>query len=212
MVNKVFFYIPNLIGYARIVFAVLSVQKAFVDWQASVFFYFLSQGMDAIDGVAARHFNQSSRFGAVLDMLCDRMTSVALLVVLAIMYTEWWGTFTALIVLDLVAHWLQMYSALSRNQSTHKGSLNPIIRFYYSFPTLFLTCSGDQFFFMGLYMLRHSEGMLVSVPMLAAEPIGAIRLLVYVCFPISLFKQLTNVIQMFQSMSEIASMPNAKSG
>ena len=34
--------------------------------------YCVSQGLDAVDGMVARHFNQCSKFGAVLDMLTDR--------------------------------------------------------------------------------------------------------------------------------------------
>lgn len=34
--------------------------------------YCISQGLDAVDGVVARYFNQCSKFGAVLDMLTDR--------------------------------------------------------------------------------------------------------------------------------------------
>jgi CDP-diacylglycerol--inositol 3-phosphatidyltransferase len=34
--------------------------------------YCVSQGLDAVDGMVARHFKQCSKFGAVLDMLTDR--------------------------------------------------------------------------------------------------------------------------------------------
>lgn len=34
--------------------------------------YCISQGLDAVDGMVARHFKQCSKYGAVLDMLTDR--------------------------------------------------------------------------------------------------------------------------------------------
>lgn len=37
-----------------------------------MFMYWLSAFLDAFDGMAARAFNQSTKFGAVLDMVSDR--------------------------------------------------------------------------------------------------------------------------------------------
>lgn len=41
--------------------------------------YFLSSFLDAFDGMAARHFDQCSKFGAVLDMLSDRIGTCMLI-------------------------------------------------------------------------------------------------------------------------------------
>jgi CDP-diacylglycerol--inositol 3-phosphatidyltransferase len=41
-------------------------------------------GLDAIDGHAARFFNQCSRFGAALDMVSDRASVALIFMVLAI--------------------------------------------------------------------------------------------------------------------------------
>jgi CDP-diacylglycerol--inositol 3-phosphatidyltransferase len=72
MVNPVFLYIPNLIGYLRIVLAIVSL--AFMPSRAelAISLYFISCLLDAADGYAARYFGQSSGFGAVLDMVTDR--------------------------------------------------------------------------------------------------------------------------------------------
>lgn len=45
---------------------------------AAVSFYTLSMGLDAVDGKVARYFNQTSSFGAQLDMLSDRYISVTI--------------------------------------------------------------------------------------------------------------------------------------
>ena len=67
--SAIYGYIPNLIGYARIFFAFVAFHFAFTDAIKFAGFYTLSMGLDAFDGMAARHFDQCSRFGAVLDMV-----------------------------------------------------------------------------------------------------------------------------------------------
>ena len=45
-----------------------------------IFLFQLSGLLDAVDGHAARLLNQSSKFGAMLDMLTDRCATMCLLV------------------------------------------------------------------------------------------------------------------------------------
>lgn len=79
----VFLFIPNIIGYFR--FAALFA--TFFTYQQhpalTVLLYGISQTLDAFDGWAARKFDQSTRFGAVLDMVCDRASNAAFLAILA---------------------------------------------------------------------------------------------------------------------------------
>ena len=68
----VYFFIPNLIGYARIVLACMAFYVSFEQPWYFFLFYALSEALDAVDGHAARYFNQSTTYGAVLDMVTDR--------------------------------------------------------------------------------------------------------------------------------------------
>ena len=70
--------------------------------------YSLSCLLDALDGYAARRFNQSTKFGAVLDMVTDRCTTACLLVFLSTAYTNWAVLFQVLISLDLASHYMHM--------------------------------------------------------------------------------------------------------
>jgi CDP-diacylglycerol--inositol 3-phosphatidyltransferase len=63
--------------------------------------YSISCLLDALDGYAARYFEQSTKFGAVLDMVTDRCTTACLIV------------FQGLISLDLASHYIHMYATLS---------------------------------------------------------------------------------------------------
>eukprot|EP00953_Heterococcus_sp_UTEX-ZZ885_P022640 12512-Heterococcus_DN1.PRE.1 len=79
----VFLYYPNLIGYARIGFVLASYYIANQNWQLSTLFYVLAFAGDVVDGAVARKFNQSSSFGATLDMVTDRCSTAGMLFVLA---------------------------------------------------------------------------------------------------------------------------------
>lgn len=73
----------------------------------------VSEILDAFDGMAARKFNQSTNFGAVLDMVCDRATDAMILAMLGALYPKFAFIFYGDIILDLTSHWFQMYASIS---------------------------------------------------------------------------------------------------
>ncbi len=70
--RNVAIYVPNLIGYLRIAFALYAFAIAFSRPLHCIVFYFLSFVCDELDGRFARMLNQTSTLGAVLDMVTDR--------------------------------------------------------------------------------------------------------------------------------------------
>lgn len=93
--------------------------------------------LDALDGAAARRLGQSTRFGAVLDMITDRCTTTCLLVFLASAFPRWSIIFQGLISLDYSSHYMHMYATLAMggSQQSHKviGEGRPwVMRLYYS--------------------------------------------------------------------------------
>ena len=87
------------------------------------FLYSISCLLDALDGVAARRFEQSTRFGAVLDMVTDRCTTTCLLVFLSTAKPAYSMIFQGLISLDLASHYMHMYATLAMGGQTqsHKN-------------------------------------------------------------------------------------------
>lgn len=81
--------------------------------------YSVSCLLDALDGVAARYFQQSTQFGAVLDMVTDRCTTACLLVFLSSAWPSWALLFQGLISLDLASHYMHMYATLTMEGSGH---------------------------------------------------------------------------------------------
>jgi phosphatidylglycerophosphate synthase len=99
--------------------------------------YSVSCLLDALDGYAARHFEQSTRFGAVLDMVTDRCTTACLLVFLSSAWPRWAIVFQLLISLDLASHYVHMYATLIMGgaDTSHKKvdkSRSFILNLYYT--------------------------------------------------------------------------------
>jgi CDP-diacylglycerol--inositol 3-phosphatidyltransferase len=127
--ENVFLFIPNLIGrrfiyvfvdkmlthigYARIVLAISSLYYMPIHPRTCSLLYSISCLLDAADGAAARKFEQSTRFGAVLDMVIDRCTTSCLLVFLASAFPRWSIIFQSLISLDFASHYVHMYATLA---------------------------------------------------------------------------------------------------
>ena len=136
----VFLFIPNIIGYFRF----LALFASFFTYQHSpistLLFYGISQILDAFDGMAARYFKQSTRFGAVLDMVCDRASNGVMLAILTTLYPDWSWVFLGDIALDLVSHWYQMYVSLLRG-AHHKESKSSwaLLNLYYGNKTVLFT-------------------------------------------------------------------------
>jgi len=69
---NVFFYVPNIIGYFRFSLVVISwLCHAFSRPNWTLCFYVIAAVLDFFDGYAARRLNQSSVFGAWLDVCID---------------------------------------------------------------------------------------------------------------------------------------------
>ncbi|KAL8543756.1 hypothetical protein ACS0TY_004353 [Phlomoides rotata] len=129
----VYLYVPNIIGYVRILMNCYAFAICFKDKHLFSILYFISFVCDALDGWFARRLNQVSTFGAVLDMVTDRISTACLLVVLSQVYRP--GLiFLSLLALDIASHWLQMYSTFLVGKSSHKDvkdSSSWLFRLYY---------------------------------------------------------------------------------
>lgn len=110
------------LGYFRVVLAFASLYYMPLHPRTCSLLYSVSCLLDALDGYAARYFNQSTTFGAVLDMVTDRCTTSCLLVFLSSAWPRWAIVFQGLICLDLASHYMHMYATLSMGGSgqSHK--------------------------------------------------------------------------------------------
>lgn len=135
--ENIFLFYPNLIGYSRIILALASLYYMPLHPRTCSLLYSVSCLLDALDGVAARYFEQSTQFGAVLDMVTDRCTTACLLVFLSSAWPRWALLFQGLISLDLASHYMHMYATLTmagRGMSHKKVDENrsKLLHLYYT--------------------------------------------------------------------------------
>lgn len=122
--------------------------------------YIVSFVCDALDGWFARKLNQVSTFGAVLDMVTDRISTACLLVILSQVYRP--GLiFLSLLALDIASHWLQMYSSFLVGKSSHKDvkdSSSWLFRLYYgNRKFMCYCCVSCEVLYILLFLLANNE-------------------------------------------------------
>lgn len=106
--TDVLLYYPNLVGYARVLFMILSFYFALSHWQLALTCYFLAFFGDVVDGYVARYFGQSSTYGGILDMVTDRVSTCGFLVILSQLYKDYLFVIVMLIVIDISSHWFHV--------------------------------------------------------------------------------------------------------
>lgn len=174
--ENIFFFIPNLIGYVRIVLAISSLYYMPLHPRTCSLLYSVSCLLDALDGYAARYYEQSTRFGAVLDMVTDRCTTSCLLVFLSSAFPRWAIIFQSLISLDFASHYMHMYTTLvmGGSNTSHKSvdkSRSWLLNLYYTNKVvLFVACALNELFFIALYLLSFSSPTLS--PALLSTPVA----------------------------------------
>lgn len=203
--TDIFKFIPNCIGYGRVI-------TLFASWFTMktrplitmIVFYSTSCLLDAFDGAAARKYGQSTKFGAVLDMVTDRSSTCSLIVFLGIVYPEWCILWQFLISLDLSSHYMHMYAMITSGSSSHKNiskDANVLLRLYYTNrKVLFCVCALNELFYIALYFAHFDLGYFPGTKI----PFGTV--LAWICGPTWLFKQVMNVIQMVAAALTMAKM------
>ncbi|CEM22479.1 unnamed protein product [Vitrella brassicaformis CCMP3155] len=195
-ISPVYLFVPNIIGYVRVVLAFVAFALAYVTWVGFVVCYSTSQVLDAFDGWAARRLNQTTHFGAVLDQVTDRFSTAVVLMIDSHLYPQYYFLFLCLVILDIVSHWFHMYSSVLSGSSSHKKiRANMLLKLYYETTgVLFVLHAGNEMCWLTLYAVTQ-------------QPPGIIRSamwgLAVICAPLSLCKQVINLAQLFNACQEV---------
>lgn len=160
--ENVFLFVPNLIGYARILLALISFWFMPTNYYIACWCYILSGLLDAVDGHAARLLGQSSKFGAMLDMLTDRCATMCLLTTLSTFYPSFMFIFQLSMTIDIACHWIHLHTSLLEGKGSHKfvdPTGNWFMKMYYTDRrVLFGMCAGNELFYAMLYLLNFTWG------------------------------------------------------
>ncbi|KAK7250739.1 hypothetical protein RIF29_33374 [Crotalaria pallida] len=197
---SVYLYIPNIIGYIRVLLNCIAFYLCFTNKRLFIILYFFSFVCDAVDGWAARKFNQVSTFGAVLDMVTDRISTACLLVVLSQVYRPGM-VFLSLLALDIASHWLQMYSTFLLGKASHKDvkdSTNWLFKAYYGNRMFMAYCcvSCEVLYLILFYLAENQTEKLMDVLAINLQKASILSFLIAASVFGWSIKQVINVIQM----------------
>ncbi|XP_028056181.1 CDP-diacylglycerol--inositol 3-phosphatidyltransferase 1-like [Camellia sinensis] len=201
---SVYLYIPNIIGYIRVLMNCFAFYICFSDKKLFSVLYFVSFVCDALDGWFARKFNQVSTFGAVLVFYSDnngqkRISTTCLLVILSQIYRPGL-VFLSLLALDIASHWLQMYSTFLVGKVSHKDvkdSTNWLFKAYYG-NRIFMCycCVACEVLYIILFLLAKNQNEnLKNVIMDATKQNSVLSVLLVLLVVGWAIKQAVNVIQ-----------------
>ena len=116
-----FLTIPNLLSVFRILliplFAVMYFQKSY---GIAIGVIVLSGLTDVVDGYIARHFDQVTEIGKLLDPLADKLTQITVVFCITITYPFVWPFFIVIIVKELLM--MAFSLVLLRRQEKATGS------------------------------------------------------------------------------------------
>ena len=194
----IYFYVPNLIGYARIIFMFIAYYFANNNPLYFFIFYALSQGFDMLDGFAARALNQATKFGAMLDMVTDRCSTVGLLLVLSQREKKYTILCHLFIWIDIFSHWTHTLASIQSGASSHKEiKKGPwLLEFYYKVK-LFM-----------VFLIIGAEGYPLSLYLLSFKSLNHIIKIIlknlnYFLLPLFLTKHYINIIQFFYAANTL---------
>ena len=198
--TQVLCYYANIMDYFRVISAMFAFYISKKDPICFIICYFISFILDAFDGMVARAAHQTSKLGATLDMVTDRISTAGLLAVLSGFYPDYSTYFVYLIMLDVGSHWLQTHSGFLVNikNDNHKnlGEKFFLLRLYYTNRNVLgVVCLGAEVFLLLLYF-NHFYPKFLENPFFLG--------FFYVNFAIYVFKQIISIIQIFGASSRIA--------
>ncbi|GAA98284.1 uncharacterized protein L969DRAFT_102063 [Mixia osmundae IAM 14324] len=225
--ENVFLFVPNIVGYTRVLLAGVALTFMSYHPKYCTVAYIISCLLDAVDGQAARALGQTSKFGAVLDMVTDRCTTSCLLCFLSSSYPSLAMLFQGLITLDFSSHYMHMYSSLVSGSASHKNVTAQqswiLWSYYNNSHTLFFFCAGNELFFVCLYLMKwYHQAIGIRSPLIYSHlPVAILKivpptywsalerltwpqLVAAITFPICLAKQIINCVQLFKASIQLA--------
>lgn len=132
-------------------------------------------------------------------MVTDRFATACLVVILSHLYFQYRHTCMLLIILDISSHWLRVVASLLAGEGHKKIKSSFLLQTYYNNRiVLGLVCLGNELFYIFAYLMYFFPQVYffdVTIDLFGWAALG--------CFPVFVYKQLLNVIQLHYSAKEI---------
>ncbi|OJW70827.1 MAG: hypothetical protein BGO68_02350 [Candidatus Amoebophilus sp. 36-38] len=206
----IYLLIPNLVGYFRGLLLIVAFCICFTHPYWFVILYGTSQLLDGLDGYIARRMKQVSLYGAMLDMVLDRISTTALLVLLSRFYPAYTRWIIVIMLLDVISHFTHIYSSLLYGKKSHKAisyDQHWILKLYYNSRTILsILCIGSEAYLLYLY-IQHFKGVLNFTFYFNPFVQSLICYLLGIAF---ILKQITNIAQLLQAIKDIVRLDREK--
>lgn len=157
-------YYPNIIGYVRVALVIACLFISVTQPIILVSLLIIAGLLDNLDGYVARCFQQSSRFGAVLDYVTDRITTVVYVKILADILPDYASIFYLLFMIDMASHMARLYVAMWADGNHHKEIVSEfkLLNMYYPKKSVsammgFCTHSYELFFIVLILLYAGGE-------------------------------------------------------
>ncbi len=198
--TEIYWFFPNLIGYLRIILALSAFCICFTHPYWFTALYGTSQLLDSMDGYFARRLNKVTTYGAMLDMVLDRASTTALLIILTRFYPACIKFIIIMVLIDLISHFLYIYSSLLHGKKSHKTistHQNYLLKLYYgnSKALLVILCIGSEGCLLWYY-LQHFGAFIHADVILQQIIAGTLACLFFI-------KQIVNIIQLREAIKDI---------
>ncbi|KAL7066723.1 putative phosphatidylinositol synthase [Cryptosporidium serpentis] len=118
--------------------------------------------MDALDGHYARLYNQSTKFGAMLDMITDRCCTLALILTCLTLRSSLYYLTVIYLIGDIAGHWLYMMASHMYGKTSHKDNSKEmwfVLNVYYSNKIILFASHGCNELF---WLLMYLQGCIIS--------------------------------------------------
>lgn len=197
---SVAWYLPNVVGYIRIILTLIASVMIFICPPIGMILGFLSQILDAADGTLARHLNQCTALGSILDYTTDRMFVACWMIVLTVFYPKLWLIFMLILSLDLMSHLFHMYASMQQGKNSHKEQdqyQSRLLQFYYAHSWfMFLVCLFHDLWISALILNYFYSSFYTKIA-------------VFFFTPFMLFKGYLHLMQLFSSSKSLIHLPQA---
>lgn len=224
--RPIYFYVPSLIGYLRIVCFVSGIYLIATEaakynaepilretydineitrsrWFIGLVLYTLNFVLDFFDGFAGRQLDQVTEYSVLLDVVTDRCATTSLLLVLAsYLYRDYLLAFNFLMVLDVASHWYHMHAYKQENHKEIGKDKNIIMRTFYNvYPLFGYVNIGTEFYYVFLAAARFLP---IEFPIYPGSSLTVFGFAQYFLLPSCVLKVVANVAQLASGAAAIA--------
>ncbi|XP_033095312.1 CDP-diacylglycerol--inositol 3-phosphatidyltransferase-like [Anneissia japonica] len=193
--RNIYLFVPNIIGYIRIVLLGIACHLLYLDWYLEgSFMYIVFIVLDYVDGYYARKLNQCTVFGGLFDAMIDLLGETLMSMHIAVRYPSYINLIQFHIFFALGCEWLSTSAHGSCGSMNVKTSTTALLKFYYD-KIMDYSWFGYNAFLALVNISSYNMG-----PIVPLFSIHLVPLLLFILFFSVLTRFLFNLIRIYESL------------